>query len=129
MQALCQWDVQADESPEGLDRFMMASEAGAKPARYAGEIVRAFWSRRADVDRRLSEVSPNWDIGRMSPVERNVMRVAVVEWLIGKIPPKVALNEALEIAREYADENAVRFVNGVLDEVRKRLSADSQDHA
>jgi len=128
MQALCQWDVQRDESPESLQAYMLASEASAKPVRYASELVRTFWSRREEIDRRLSEASPNWEVGRMSPVERNVMRVTVVEWLTAKVPPKVALNEAIEIAGEYADDNARRFVNGILDEVLKGLAVEPKDH-
>jgi N utilization substance protein B len=120
MQALAQWDVQSDESPESLSEFMAGREAGAKAARYASELVRAFWGQRDSIDRRVCEASPQWALDRMSPVVRNVIRVAILERIRGAAPPKVVLNEAIEITREYADEDAARFVNGVLDAVFKR---------
>lgn len=127
MQALCQWDVQRDASSNWTPEFMLELEVSAKVARRASANVKAFLDRQAEIDRRISACSPKWSLARMSPVIRNVMRVAVVEWLGGDVPPKVALNEALEIVREYADEDAVRFVNGILDSALKRLTADSEN--
>lgn len=127
MQALCQWDVQRDASSQWIPEFMLELEVSAKVTRRASASVKAFLDRQAEIDRRISASSPKWSLVRMSPVIRNVMRVAVVEWLGGDVPPKVAMNEALEIVREYADEDAVRFVNGILDTVLKRLAAESEN--
>ncbi len=124
MQALCQWDTQRDESREQLDEFLTSQEASKPTVTYARELVSAYWAARDDVDRRLSGVSSGWHLSRMSPVDRNVMRVAVVEMLATKIPPKVALNEAIEIGREYGGEDSPRFINGILDAVLKGLHGD-----
>lgn len=121
MQALCQWDVQRDESPAALDDFLVAQEASEAAADYARELVEAFWAQRQRVDDRIIAAATKWDLARISPVERNVMRVTIVELLAGTVPPNAALDEAIEIGREYGGADSPRFINGVLDVVLKRL--------
>ncbi len=65
----------------------------------------------------------------MSPVERNVMRVAVVELMEGDTPPKVAVNEAIEIGKEFGGQESPRFINGILDEVLRRTARGATDGA
>lgn len=120
MQALCQWDVQGDEKPTALDNFLAAQGASKQVVARAGELVKGFWGRKQSVDDRITAAATNWDLSRISPVERNIMRVALVELLNAKTPPKVVLNEAIEIGREFGGENSPRFINGVLDVVFKR---------
>lgn len=120
MQALCQWDVQGDEKPTALDNFLAAQGASKQVVARAGELVKGFWGRKQSVDDRITAAATNWDLSRISPVERNIMRVALVELLNTKTPPKVVLNEAIEIGREFGGENSPRFINGVLDVVFKR---------
>lgn len=122
MQALCQWDVQRDQSAESLGGLFLALEASPEGADYARELVTAFWSQRRRVDDRISFAATGWDLDRISPVERNAMRIAIVELLEGTVPPKVALNEAIEIGREYGGKDSPRFINGVLDVIFKRLT-------
>ncbi len=121
MQALCQWDVQGDEKPTALHNFLAAQGASKQVVARAGELVKNFWGRKQSVDDRIAAAATNWDLSRISTVERNVMRVALVEMLSAKTPPKVALNEAIEIGREFGGENSHKFINGVLDVVFKRL--------
>lgn len=120
MQALCQWDVQGDETSTALDNFLAAQGASKQVVARAGELVKGFWGRKQSVDDRITAAATNWDLSRISPVERNIMRVALVELLNAKTPPKVVLNEAIEIGREFGGENSPRFINGVLDVVFKR---------
>lgn len=123
MQALCQWDALGDESPEGIDEFLVAMNASGSTAAYARDLVTTLWARRKNVDRRIRAASTGWDPERMSPVDRNAMRVAVVEMLGTVVPRKVALNEAIEIGKEYGGTDSARFINGVLDQVMKQLPA------
>ncbi len=126
MQALCQWDVQRNESSESLvDLFAGLSPESHNPIHYATELVHIFWRRRVEADERIRSVSPKWDLERMSPVERNTMRLAVVEMLEGKVPAKVAINEAIEIGKEYGGEESPKFINGLLDEIRRKWFADT----
>ncbi len=121
MQALCQWEIQHDESSPSLDDFLAGQEASPKAADYASKLVEEFWRQRAEIDERVASASVKWDLARISPVERNIMRVAIVEFLSGKVPAAVALNEAIEIGREYGGGESPRFINGVLDAVFKGL--------
>jgi len=117
MKALCQWEVQREESAESLDDLLAAQGEPKVATRYAAKISKAYWDQRERIDTCIASASKNWDISRISSVERNVMRVAVVELLADRIPPKVAINEAIEIGREYGGEDSPRFLNGVLDAI------------
>lgn len=128
MQALCQWDVQGDESLETLDDFLTAQEASGAAADYAKKLVGEYWSRHQGIDDRIAAAATKWKLSRISPVERNVMRVALVELLGEEVPQKVVLNEAIEIGREYGGADSPRFINGVLDVVFKRLQRKRRGH-
>jgi N utilization substance protein B len=129
MQVLCQWDVQKEESPEVLSDFMVSQEASGPAADYAQELVLQLWQQRERVDQCIAAAATKWDVARISPVERNIMRVAVVELLSDEVPAKAAVNEAIEIGREYGGEDSPRFINGVLDVIMKRLDREKRDSA
>ncbi len=117
MQALCQWDAQKDDSSDALADLFAASEGSAQSKVYATKLVTAYWVDRKSVDESIESAVTNWSLSRISPVERNVIRVAVVELRHEWVPPRVALDEAIEIGREYGGANSPRFINGVLDAV------------
>ncbi len=122
MQALCQWEVQLEETPESLRDFFVQQEAPRAAAVYAKELVTALWNQRPSVDGLLESAANKWKLSRIEPVERNVMRVAVVELLGDRVPVKAVLDEAIEISREYGGAQSPAFVNGVLDQVVKSLA-------
>jgi N utilization substance protein B len=89
---------------------------------FANRIVRGTLDRQAEIDRLLSAHAQNWRIERMTVIDRIVLRMAVYEMLAeGETPSKVIINEAIELARSFSGDEAVGFVNGVLDAVRKEL--------
>jgi N utilization substance protein B len=82
----------------------------------------------AEVDDIIAKVAENWDLSRMAAIDRNVLRLGTVEIVfMGGVPEKVAINEAIEIAKRFSTENSGRFVNGILDKVA-RLKRDIRDH-
>ena len=121
MQALCQWEAQQDETSEALEAFLQDQERSHKTRRYAATLVAQYWSRRGEIDKRIGAASKQWQLSRISTVERNVLRVGVVELELATVPPKVAINEAIEIAREFGAAASPGFVNGVLDQIHKTL--------
>ncbi len=127
LQALCQWDVQGDESSDSLRDFLVAQAGTEAGTRYAADLVEGFWSQRDNVDGRIQSAATSWDLSRISPVERNIMRVAIVEMIGGKVPPKVALDEAVEIGREFGGAESPRFINGVLDAILQTLQRPEKD--
>jgi N utilization substance protein B len=84
-------------------------------------LVRAYWSDRQRIDDRITKVATTWDLERMSPVERNAIRVALVEMTSTEIPPKVSITEAIEIGKEYAGAGSPKFINGGLDAAYRGL--------
>lgn len=125
MQALCQWDVQKDELGESLAELLTGLAESPDAISYATELVATFWRGKEVVDERLARASPRWDLDRMSPVERNVMRVAIVEMLGGEVPAKVAIDEAIEVGKEYGGEDSPRFINGMLNEVYQAIRTEA----
>lgn len=119
MQALCQLDVQGDDALGQLEELL--DDSGATPAtiKYAGGLARSCWEQRRQLDRRLAAQLERWDVDRLSPVERNVIRVAMVELPGGEVPPKVVINEAVEIGREFGGADSPKFINGILDALWK----------
>ncbi len=89
---------------------------------FANSLVEGAASRRGEIDAMLAAHAQNWRVERMAVIDRLVLRVAVYEMLAEPATPsKVIINEALELARSYSGEEAVGFVNGVLDAIRKEL--------
>ena len=81
---------------------------------FALELAEAVTERVADLDRRITEAARDWTAERLGVVERNVLRVAVLELDRGDVPVEVAINEAVELAKRFSTDDSGRFVNGVL---------------
>lgn len=84
---------------------------------FADTILQGVRQHLESIDSKLEATTENWRLTRMAATDRNVMRIAAWEILYGDTPPRVAINEAIEISKRYGDENSSRFVNGVLDKL------------
>ena len=84
---------------------------------FADTILQGVRQYLETIDSKLEATTKNWRLTRMAATDRNVMRIAAWEILYGDTPPRVAINEAIEISKRYGDENSSRFVNGVLDKL------------
>lgn len=92
---------------------------------FADGLVRGTIERLTDIDERIRTRAEHWRIERMAIVDRNVLRLAVYEFLYHDTPNNVAINEALEIARRFSTYEATQFINGILDGIKQDL--ESQD--
>ena len=94
---------------------------------YATELVEGTCARMDEIDRLIVSCSENWTLERMARVDRNILRLAVYELTYGRnIPPKVALNEAIDLGKDYGSENSGSFINGILDALyTKRRGSDA----
>lgn len=92
---------------------------------YARELLKGIEANRRDIDQRLSQVSQRWRLDRMSRVDRNILRLAGYEILYQshEIPPKVAINEGVELAKRFGGDDSPGFVNAVLDSLWSSLTA------
>ena len=105
-----------------VDFFAMSAnaeeDAGVKE--FASELVSNVWDRLALVDGEIAKYAMNWQLDRMATVDRNILRLACFELLFRPdIPPKVSINEAVELAKKYGDLESGKFVNGILDKINK----------
>jgi N utilization substance protein B len=96
-------------------------------AAFAARLVTGTWEARVALDAIIEPLSTNWRLDRLAVIDHLLLRMAIQEWLTEpSTPPKVVLSEALELARDYSGEAAVRFVNGVLDAAFRQLRADGR---
>lgn len=94
---------------------------------FADSLVRGTLERAPEIDRLISENAAHWSLARIAPVERNILRLAAHELLHRHdIPEKVAINEAIELAKLYGSEESGAFVNGILDQIRLHLRPPHQ---
>lgn len=91
---------------------------------YAALLVREAKSRSAEIDDLITRHAVDWRVDRMSLVDRNILRIAVLELLMGDVPPAAVIDEAVELAKLFSGEEAGRFVNGVLAGVLQELGGD-----
>jgi len=132
LRALYQLEVGGVDATEALalveqagDDEAVALDAGTRA--FAARLVVGTWTDKTTLDGAIEPHCTNWRIERLAVLDRLVMRMAVREWLAEPgTPPRVVLSEALELARAYSGEQAVGFVNGVLDAVYHQLIAEGR---
>jgi N utilization substance protein B len=115
----------SDSQPERIiEQYWGYRKASEEIKEYSNWLVKGIISRMKEIDRVIQSVSKHWRISRMAVVDRNILRMAVFELLFEQnIAPAIVINEAIEIAKKYSNEEAATFVNGVLDAVRKELES------
>ena len=110
--------------PAHIDESVPAGELPrAHALRLAVEKAEAVAARAPALDRRITATSPDWPADRLGTLERNVLRIGVYELEEGTVPPEVAINEAVVLAKRYASEDAGRLVNGILARVAREEAA------
>lgn len=130
MQVLFQFDVRGDGYPGEVGKSIAElcadeAEQDTEVAGFAAQLVEGTRKHVADIDLRLQGVTRNWDLKRMATVDRNVLRMATYELMfVAEVPPKVAINEAIELGKKFSTANSGGFVNGILDRIRIDLEKE-----
>ena len=129
LQMLYQWEIGGTSPGDTiLTYWPVQEETPALPhehREFANLLVRGTTQRVEEIDALLAQRAQNWRVERMAVLDRLVLRLATYEMLAEPgTPSRVIINEALELTRQYSGEEAVAFVNGVLDGVRKQLGRD-----
>lgn len=122
LQILYQLEINKDDLPSVLADFWSQNgiDADTSVREFADSLVTGTRENIAKLDEVISKCADNWQISRMAVVDRNILRLATYEMLfIEDIPPKVSINEAIELAKKYGDTESNKFVNGVLDKIKK----------
>ena len=126
LQVLYQREQNAGTNPVDLDRFIARRLKDEVLQGYARAIVDGVAKHQERIDELISNVAENWRIDRMAAIDRNIIRVGAYEMLFDpEIPPKVAINEALELAKRYSTAQSSRFVNGILDRLQTAEPSDA----
>jgi transcription antitermination protein NusB len=89
---------------------------------YALELISAVYRRRVEIEQELTSALVDWQLHRLPRIDRDILQIAVAEILYLDLPQKVAINEAIELAKRYSDEDGYRFINGVLRRVTNKLN-------
>lgn len=128
LQFLYQLDLRGDELYAEARSYLRAEEQDAETTRFALRLIEGVWEHWEEIDRSIQAVAQNWNIARMAVIDRNVLRLGTYELLhCPDIPPKVAVNEAIELGKRYSTANSGAFINGILDKIMNRKpSVDEQ---
>jgi len=115
LKVLYELDSTAHQPGDVLTHRLAEDKLADDAAAFVRQLVTGVWQHRADLDRMIHEYAPEWPIDQMAVIDRNVLRIAIYEFDIARITPlKVAINEAIEMAKAYGADSAPRFINGVL---------------
>ena len=122
---------QADVAGVPLSEAFVTYEGYFKPSRraleFAKELVNGVAEKQAEIDTWIERFSKNWKLSRMSAIDRNILRLAAYELLFRPdIPPKVSINEAVELAKAFGTEESAAFVNGILDAIYRQLVKENE---
>jgi N utilization substance protein B len=126
LQILYHWEVGRTEVEQAADTFFGFQWSGPTAApddlrRSATDLAQDTVRRIAEIDPLIADTSERWRPERMAIVDRLILRLAVCEMLQRTAPPPVIINEALELARTFSSDDSVKFINGMLDGVRKKI--------
>lgn len=133
LQTLFEWDFRSlslEGALSSLERNIAEYAPAAGDAPFMEELLRGTIERTADLDMIIGKAAPEWPLDRIAPVDRSVLRLGLYELLFSdrsKVPAKVAINEAIELAKSYGGEQSGRFINGVLGAVYKELGEPGKD--
>ena len=127
MQVLYQIDLNG--AGDDIDRAALVEGVDhehdrAEVCEAAVDLALAAWACRRDADGQVEQLAPDWPTHRQPPVDRAILRLAWYEMTTGHAPIKVAINEAVELAKHFCSENSPPFINGVLDKLAKAMESD-----
>jgi transcription antitermination factor NusB len=129
LKILYQFDITKRPMEEVVASYWQAEETKDQEIiAYANLLAQGVGGRIQDIDHKISDYATNWQIKRMAIIDRNVMRIGLYELQhAADIPPKVAINEAVELAKKYGDLESSKFVNGILDKIHKKEIVEPQN--
>lgn len=133
LQTLFEWDVQkkgAVASDDILKRNAEEFAPGGGDFLFMKTLLKSVITKKKDLDTIIEKAAPEWPIDKISPVDRNILRIGLYELLFAdrtEVPAKVAINEAIELAKTFGGENSGKFINGVLGAVYKEIGEPGKD--
>ncbi|MDO8615702.1 MAG: transcription antitermination factor NusB [Dehalococcoidia bacterium] len=118
LQALFELDTVGHPPEQTIGRLVEELGVSAEAEAFARELVGGVLEHRPAIDKTLSDTAPAWPLNQIAAIDRNILRLAIYEVLIdNKVPVRAAINEAVELAKEFGGESSPKFINGVLGSV------------
>jgi len=115
LQALYEVDSVARRPEDVVERLLSEANLSIENKDFVRELVNGAVKNRDEIDRRIQKSAPAWPVNQLALIDRNILRLAIFEILFNnKVPVKVAVNEAVELAKTFGSESSAKFVNGVL---------------
>jgi N utilization substance protein B len=133
MQTLFEWDFNSEKNPDIEDilgRNMREFGPGLEDQEFVKKLVTGVSEKKKKIDAIIGKTAPEWPLKQIALIDRNVLRLGLYELLFGnrkEVPPKVAINEAIELAKTFGGETSGKFVNGVLGTVYRELGEPGKD--
>ena len=134
MQTLFEWDFHGKDDAriqEFIDRNFAEFGPGLENKDFVEELVRGVLEKREKLDAIIEKTAPEWPIEQVAMVDRNILRLGIFELLFADpeaVPPKVAINEAIELAKSFGGETSGRFINGVLGTIYREMGEPMKDY-
>ena len=127
LQELYGWEISGNTIEVVLKRMTDDSEAEEEIVTFASELLTRSILNKVTLDEDVVSVVENWEFGRIALIDRLILRLALCEFLhFEEIPPKVTINEAIDIAKKYSTSQSGRFVNGILDSLYQKYKSENR---
>ena len=127
LQILFEDDVNPRATADELTSFVKARLNSPEMEEFCLSLILGVRRNQAEIDAELNKVAENWSVGRMAATDRNVLRLGTFELQYAGTPYKVAINEAVELAKRFGNANSAQFVNGILDKLKSSGGSDQAD--
>lgn len=133
MQSLFEWDFQGrhdDQSRDVLRRNIGEFAPGLEETIFAEHLMEGTLRERQTIDKLIEKCAPEWPLEQVTVIDRNILRLGIYELMFGnydEVPPKVAINEAIELAKTFGSDSSPRFVNGVLGTIYREMGEPMKD--
>lgn len=133
MQSLFEWDFQGqkdEKAREILKRNIAEFAPGLEDTVFSEHLMEGTLRERKTIDRLIEKCAPEWPLEQVTVVDRNILRLGIYELMYGnydEVPPKVAINEAIELAKTFGSDSSPRFVNGVLGTIYREMGEPMKD--
>ena len=126
LQSLYEWDFfdKKEDFIKILERNLGEFAPGIDEPEFAWRIAKGLIENLSEIDKIIEKAAPQWPLNQIPIIDRNILRIGLYELLFAnkeEVPPKVAINEAIELAKSYGGENSSKFINGVLGTVYKQI--------
>ncbi len=132
MQSLFEWDFggKKESSEDIIERNIREFGPGISETSFVEKLFRGTIEHQTEIDPIIEKCAPEWPLEQVTAVDRNILRLGIFELMYGnyeEVPPKVAINEAIELAKTFGGESSARFVNGVLGTIYRELGEPMKD--